>query len=144
MDKELTPLGVLLENSRLRRRPRLSQNAVAKAAGTSPTTYRRVISGISRFGGQDVPFNASAETVARIADVLGITPDELYGVGSKEASEELRILHLQRSTNPGGEDDEDEDQFERMDRLYNELKRDPELGPALDTLLSQLAKRKAE
>lgn len=93
MDADLTPLGDLFEAVRQAKRPKLSQNAVAKAAGTSSTTYRRVISGVSRFGGQDVPFEGSADTVARIARALGITSEQLDEVGRADAAEELR--HLQ-------------------------------------------------
>ena len=90
MDEDLTPLGELLETARLAKRPKLSQNAVAKAADTSATTYRRIIRGVSRFGGQDVPFEGADETVARIADVLGVTPEQLEQVGRPGAAEELR------------------------------------------------------
>ena len=90
MAEDLTPLGELLETARLAKRPKLSQNAVAKAADTSATTYRRIIRGVSRFGGQDVPFEGADETVARIADVLGVTPEQLEQVGRPGAAEELR------------------------------------------------------
>jgi len=92
MDNDLTPLGALFEAARQAKRPKLSQNAVARAADTSSTTYRRIISGISRFGGQDVPFDGSADTVASIARVLGITHEQLEDVGRPDAAEELRRL----------------------------------------------------
>lgn len=92
MDEDLTPLGELLEKARLAQRPKLSQNAVAKAADTSSTTYRRIIRGVSRFGGQDVPFDGSADTVASIARVLGVTPEQLEEVGRGDAADELREL----------------------------------------------------
>jgi hypothetical protein len=92
MDTDLTPLGELLEAVRQAKRPRLSQNAVAKAAGTSSTTYRRIISGVSRFGGQDVPFGGSADTVAQIARALGVTPEQLEEAGRADAADELRAL----------------------------------------------------
>lgn len=96
MDEDLTPLGELLETARLAKRPKLSQNAVAKAADTSATTYRRIIRGVSRFGGQDVPFEGADETVARIADVLGVTPEQLEQVGRPGAAEELRAARRPR------------------------------------------------
>ena len=123
MDKDLTPLGELLEAARLAKRPKLSQNAVAKAAGTSSTTYRRIISGISRFGGQDVPFDGSADTVAQIARVLGVTPEQLEQAGRTDAAEELRILEeppsrLQVVTGADAPADEpgDEGLDEKLDR----------------------------
>lgn len=92
MDKDLTPLGELLESAREARRPKLSQNAVAKHAHTSPTTYRRVITGVARLGGRDVPFEGNDETIARIAHTLGVTPEQLEQVDRPEAAEELRLL----------------------------------------------------
>lgn len=92
MDNDLTPLGELFEAVRQAMRPKLSQNAAAKAAGTSSTTYRRIISGVSRFGGQDVPFDGSADTVASIARALGVTPEQLEEVGRTDAADELRMV----------------------------------------------------
>ena len=113
MDEDLTPLGELLETARLAKRPKLSQNAVAKAADTSATTYRRIIRGVSRFGGQDVPFEGADETVARIADVLGVTPEQLEQVGRPGAAEDLRAarpharlsqVHIEAPAPPADED----------------------------------------
>lgn len=103
MDRDLTPLGRLLEAARQAKRPKLSQNAVAKAAGTSSTTYRRIISGISRFGGQDVPFDGSAATVAQIARALDVTPEQLEEVDRADAAEELRLLASSEQRVPVGQ-----------------------------------------
>lgn len=100
MDNDLTPLGALFEAVRQAKRPKLSQNAVAKAARTSSTTYRRIISGTSRFGGQDVPFEGSADTVAQIARALGVTSEQLEEAGRTDAAEELRILHRETINDP--------------------------------------------
>lgn len=89
MDEDLTTLGELLESARERRRPRLSQNALAKQAGTSGTTYRRIIKGVARFGGHDVPFDGSPDIIAQVAKVLGVTPAQLRGVGRDDAAREL-------------------------------------------------------
>lgn len=92
MDDDLTPLGKLLESAREARRPKLSQNATAKAAGLSPTTYRRVIRGIARFGGRDTEFEGTPESIASIAKVLRVTPEQLEEVDRTDAAEELRSL----------------------------------------------------
>lgn len=100
MDNDLTPLGRLLESAREARRPKLSQNATAKAAGISPTTYRRVIRGIARLGGRDVAFDGTPESIARIARVLGVTPEQLEEAGRTDAAEELRALRREAMTDP--------------------------------------------
>lgn len=92
MEEDLTPLGRLLESARKAIRPKLSQNAAAKRAGTSGTTYRRIIRGVSRFGGQDIPFEGAADTVAQIAGVLGVTPGQLREVDRADAARELEGL----------------------------------------------------
>lgn len=90
MSEDLTPLGALLEAARERRK--LSQNAAAKKAETSGTTWRRVVKGVARFGGMDVPFDGAPDTVARMARVVGVTPEQLEQHGHADAAEELRAL----------------------------------------------------
>lgn len=92
MDKPLTPLGALLESAREAVRPKLSQNQAAKRAKTSSTTYRRVITGVARLGGRDVPFEGDPETIARIACVLDIGPEQVEEVGRDDVAYELRAL----------------------------------------------------
>ena len=74
------PLGALIEGARKRRR--LSQNAAAAAAGISGTHWRRVVQGEP----------GTAETVARMAHAVGVTPAELEQVGRGDAADELRVL----------------------------------------------------
>lgn len=93
MDTEdLTPLGELLEAARRQARPKLSQNEAAKQAGVSGTTWRRVIKGTARFGGVDVAYNGAPDTVARMARVLGVRPEQLVAVERPEAAQELQEL----------------------------------------------------
>ncbi|MFB4320624.1 helix-turn-helix domain-containing protein [Actinomadura sp. 21ATH] len=95
MDKDLTPLGSLLEEARQAVRPKLSQNALAQAAETSSTTYRRIIHGVARFGGQDTPFEGTPEAIAKVARVLNVTAEQLEIVGRPDAARELETLAAQ-------------------------------------------------
>lgn len=90
MDETLTPLGELIETARAR--TKLSQNAAAERAGTSGTTWRRVVKGLARFGGHDVPHDGAADTVARMARIVGLTPEQLEEHGRPDAAAELRDI----------------------------------------------------
>lgn len=92
MSEDLTPLGELLESARGRMKPKLSQNAAAKKAGTSGTTWRRVIKGSARFGGVDVPFEGAPDSIARMALVVGVTPEQLEELGRSDVADDLRSL----------------------------------------------------
>lgn len=141
-DPDLTPLGELFETARQAKRPKLSQNAVAKAARTSSTTYRRVIAGVSRFGGQDIPFEGSAETVARIALVLGVTPEQLEEVGRAEVAQELRLL---REGEPAARDRQVEQAEADLDNARHSAHRaaedadDPRMQRAMELLAEATA-----
>lgn len=79
---DLTELGRLLEGARKRRR--LSQNAAAALAGISGTHWRRVVRGAEQAG--------TAETNARMAQAVGVTPAQLDDIGRPDIGAELRIL----------------------------------------------------
>lgn len=108
MDKPLTPLGALLESAREAVRPKLSQNQAAKRAKTSSTTYRRVITGIARLGGRDVPFEGDPETIARIARALDIDPAKLDEIGKDDVAYELRRILLMEARDAAIEGDRKE------------------------------------
>lgn len=88
--EDLTPLGRLLEAARKRRG--LSQNKAAQAAGVSGTHWRRIIKGVASYGGTDVPYVGTADTVARMARAVDVSAEELAGVDREDAAEELRAL----------------------------------------------------
>lgn len=67
-----------------RKRAGLSRRAAAQAAGISPTRWREVELGISS--------RATPETLARMAAVVWVTPEELTAIGCPEAAAGLTRL----------------------------------------------------
>jgi transcriptional regulator with XRE-family HTH domain len=72
-----------------RRRASLSIREAAKRAGMSDARWRQIATGYQRVGGQEIPVRAPADTLARMAQVLGLTPEELERVGRDDAAEVL-------------------------------------------------------
>lgn len=71
------------------KRSSLSQREAARRAGISEAWWRRVIAGHS----QGVPANADPVTIAKMAFVVGVTPEQLAEAGGRsEVIEELRAL----------------------------------------------------
>lgn len=90
---EQRPEGRLIELALKRSRPRLSGRKAADAAGMSEGHWRAIISG-SRSIAKDtwVPVRAPAETLAQMARVVGVTPEQLEGAGRADAADELRTM----------------------------------------------------
>jgi transcriptional regulator with XRE-family HTH domain len=75
------------------KRSRLSQRQAAKRAGMSEARWRNIVSGYqSVSAGVYIPVRGPAETVARMAQVVGVTPKQLAEAGREDAAEELRDL----------------------------------------------------
>ncbi|MFE5369199.1 helix-turn-helix domain-containing protein [Streptomyces mirabilis] len=71
------------------RRSTISQREASRRAGINESYWRRVIAGHNR----GVPVNASVITVARMANAVGVTPEQLEeGGGRAEVIEELSAL----------------------------------------------------
>lgn len=75
------------------KRPRLSNREAAGRAGMSEGHWRAIVSG-SRSMGKDLwmPVKAPPETLARMAQVVGVTPEQLAEAGREDAAEALRAL----------------------------------------------------
>lgn len=85
------PEGRIIEDARERRR--LSQNKAADRAGLSGTRWRQIVTGVASGGkGIQIPVHGRAETLARMAQVVGVTPEQLADAGREDAAEELREL----------------------------------------------------
>lgn len=85
------PEGRIIEEAREKRR--LSQNKAAERAGLSGTRWRQIVTGTASGGkGIQIPVRGRAETVARMAQVVGVTPERLAEVGREDAAEDLREL----------------------------------------------------
>lgn len=75
------------------KRARLSGRKAADRAGMSEGHWRAIVSGSrSISAGVWVPVHAPAATLARMAQVVGVTPDQLADAGRADAAEELRAL----------------------------------------------------
>jgi transcriptional regulator with XRE-family HTH domain len=70
----------------------MSMRQAAQEAGISPTHWRQIETGIRRFRGQDWPETGAAQTVAKMALVVGATPRDLAQAGRDDAAGELEAL----------------------------------------------------
>jgi hypothetical protein len=96
---EQRPEGALIEAAREAIQPRLSGRAAAAAAGISDGRWRQIVNGYLSAGRQQyIPVVAPPDTLARMAKVVGVTAEQLVGVGREDAAGEL--LRLQ--TEPTG------------------------------------------
>lgn len=84
------PEGALIIAALKRRR--LSARAAAPQAGISETRWRQITSGYQTVSGQRIPVRAPDDTLARMAQVAGVTPEQLTDADRPEAAEELRGL----------------------------------------------------
>ncbi|GAB3213284.1 hypothetical protein GCM10027294_43410 [Marinactinospora endophytica] len=84
------PEGELIEEAR--GRTGMSQNAAARAAGISGTRWRQIVKGYGTASGVVVQVTGPAETVARMARVVGVTPEELEEAGRDDAADQLREI----------------------------------------------------
>ncbi|MET9218945.1 helix-turn-helix domain-containing protein [Streptomyces sp. NPDC088197] len=70
----------------------LSQREASRRAGMSDTRWRQIVSGYQSVDGTPVPVRGRDETLARMAHVVGVRPEQFEDVGRPDAAEELRDL----------------------------------------------------
>lgn len=80
------PEAVLIATKRDGAVPRLSMREAARLAGISATRWRQLETGIFSARGTDYPERAPAETLARMAQAVGATPEELRTAGRDDAA----------------------------------------------------------
>ena len=87
---EPPPEGALIEAAR--REAGLSVREAARRAGISEGWWRQVVKGYqSMAGGGHGPVHAPADTVAKMAAVVGVTPEQMKGEGQRpDAAEAIR------------------------------------------------------
>lgn len=86
------PEGALIESA-LENMPGLSATKAAERAGMSEARWRQIVKGyISHGAGQYAEVTAPAPRLARMAQVVGVTPEQLDGAGRPDAAEALRNL----------------------------------------------------
>jgi transcriptional regulator with XRE-family HTH domain len=101
---------------------KLSVREAARRAGISEGWWRQIVKGYqSLSGGGYGPVRGPAETLARMAKVVDVTPEQLTKVGRNDAATELRKLGERPDIAP---DDLDE------------LMQDPEMRDLVERLLA--------
>lgn len=87
------PEAQLIERLRESARPKMSVRKAAAAAGISEGRWRQIIKGFNQVSAEvRVPSSAPAETLARMARVVGATPEQLREVGRQDAAEYLEEI----------------------------------------------------
>lgn len=133
-ESDLSALGLLIEGAR--KEASLSQNAVARLAGISGTAFRRIIKGTAVYGEATVAYPGKPATVARIADAIGLSPEQLEAVGRGDAADALRdLIDADIAHRPG---ESDEDHYLRLAKMRL---RDKTKGPVLRGLLESWEER---
>lgn len=79
--------GRLIDEARGRLRPTVSQNEAARRAGITGTHWRQIVKGEAG----DLKSTRGVRRVARMAEVVGVTPEELETAGRPDVAEDLRI-----------------------------------------------------
>ena len=83
----------MLERLRTSHRPKLSVRSAADQAGMSDARWRQIAKGFKyEAGGIRIPARAPADTLARMAKVVGATPEQLREVDRADAADELEAM----------------------------------------------------
>jgi transcriptional regulator with XRE-family HTH domain len=80
----------------------MSRRQAAAKAGISPSQWSDIERGHKKAGaGITVPVQATAETLARMAAVVGASAEDLIAAGREDAARELRTAERERSLRKG-------------------------------------------
>jgi hypothetical protein len=91
------PEGVLIKTALEAMKPKLSVRKAAPLAGIGEARWRQIVNGYQTVSGTHVEVRAPDDTLARMAMVVGVTPEQLEGVNRAEAADELRALRRERA-----------------------------------------------
>ena len=120
------PEGVLIRNAR--ERANLSVREAARRASMSEGRWRQIENGYSTPAkGEYYQVRGPDRTVARMARVVDVTPEELAATGREDAAEKLRELNAPRSATAGRPDD--------LDRRIARLMADPKARRLLESFV---------
>jgi transcriptional regulator with XRE-family HTH domain len=91
MTTEQTPEGELIAKGQ--RLTNISTREAARQAGISEGRWRQIVKGYQAVSaGTKVPVTAPPDTLARMANVVGVTPEQLEDAGRLDAAESHRFL----------------------------------------------------
>lgn len=99
------------------KRARLSARAAARQAGISDARWRQITSGYQTVSKTQVPVRAPADTLARMARAVNVTPEDLEEAGRGDAAEELRALE----DVPPPMGDRDDPRLRALDAIWETL-----------------------
>jgi transcriptional regulator with XRE-family HTH domain len=122
------PEGKLITEAR--KRARLSGREAARRAGISEGRWRQIVNGymVVTKGVYSPVVGAPAETIARMAQSVDVTPEQLESVGRADAAEELRKLNAgARAAADRAPDD--------LDRRIARMKADPKQWRRLEKIV---------
>jgi hypothetical protein len=86
------PEGELIKQAL--KKAKLKQWQAAERAGISTTRWRQIVTGYQSVHGVKATIEGPDETVARMADAVHVTPEQLEGAGRAGAAEALRELEV--------------------------------------------------
>lgn len=90
---EQRPEGALIQNAMKKRFKPLTARLVAPKAGIGEARWRQIVNGYtSPASGVYMEVIAPAATLARMAHVVGVTPEQLEEAGRADAADLLRTL----------------------------------------------------
>jgi transcriptional regulator with XRE-family HTH domain len=122
------PEGILIMDAR--KRARLSGREAARRAGISEGRWRQIVNGymVVTKGVYSPVVGAPADTVARMAQSVDVSPEELEAAGREDAAEELRKLNAgAREAADHAPDD--------LDRRIARMKADPKQWRTLEKIV---------
>lgn len=91
------PEAALIRQRREAAIPEMSRRQAAAKAAISPSQWSDVERGYKRAGsGVVVPVQSTADTLARMARVVGVSADDLAAAGRQDAARQLRSLDQDR------------------------------------------------
>ncbi|MEW2068470.1 helix-turn-helix transcriptional regulator [Streptomyces sp. NPDC007346] len=89
--------------ARAQKRSGLSGRKAASLAGISDARWRQIIHGYQTISGTRLPVSAPDGTLARMASVVGVTPDQLREAGRPDAADELEQMTPPAPPRPAGQ-----------------------------------------
>ena len=90
-DVTVPPEALLIAAMR-QRAPRISMSEAARRSGISLTRWRQIENGFRPERGTRYRETGPAQTIARMAAVVGISPEQLTEAGRPDAADELAVI----------------------------------------------------
>lgn len=84
--------GRLLEDARKAIRPKMGVRRAAERAGISEGRWRQITKGYQATGGGHIPVPGPAETLARMAEAVGVLPEQMAAAGRPDVAGEMEAL----------------------------------------------------